>query len=232
VRDELHLKDLLHHEGMRGRLERYWTGKERPEDRSPIRRFTRREQFFSQLFRSYLEIMTARSRLEMSAEFLHGLQPRRATAQVVAYHIEKHLEETYILRERIVTFLRRIERQSRKRRHDDVAARVAELEKLIYQNFEGVVRTRGMHVHEGRFEDEEVRRLDWYDLLLSAPDPITVLEPLRRFQARLVLDKWRKSSGQNVRNVNEILHRLFGSLEPVVFDVLAPKASMAEAPER
>ena len=140
---------------------------------------------------------------------------------MIAYHTEKHLEETYIVKERIVSLLRRLQRRLKQRGLQKQAEALKSVDELVQSRFEDIVRTRGMHVHKGRFEDEDVKRVGSLDLLVSSGG-MKQLEPLRRHHARSALTKWRKTSAANVQAIESLLNVLIEGLEPVVFDTLAP----------
>ena len=221
--EESHLREKAQGKVLQDRMLRHWLGEELPEDKTPAWQATKREQFFAEIFREYNETFTAVYRLELAANFLQKLRPHRATADVIAYHIEKTLEETYIVKERTVSFLKRLERRLRKHGKSDSALGVVRVRERVEEVFQGIVNTRGMHVHQGRFEDEDVKRVASLDLLVKPPGGIEQFEPLRRHQAQRVLAKWRKVSTSNLEAIKTLLDQLFAEVEPIVFATLAPK---------
>jgi hypothetical protein len=222
---ETHLKEWTkeNEQALGARMMRLWFGEESPEDRTPLRSLTPSEGMLVEIFRDYGEIFHTISRLEMAAQFLKKLQPHRADADVIGYHIEKCLEETYIARERIGAFLKRLQRRARKLKLHQEVLKLEAVEDVALKAFDGVCRTRGMHVHEGRFEDEDVKRVASLDLLVKSGD-MKKLEPLRRIHARVVLIKWRKTANDNIESIKTLVNSVIEVAEPIVFEKLVPSA--------
>jgi len=230
--EETHLRGKASGKLLEERMGRFWLGKELPEDKTPAWETTKRERFFAEIFGEYNEIYTSVYRLELAASFLQTLRPHRSTADVIAYHIEKTLEETYIVKERTVGFLKRLERRLKRHGQSDSAQAVVPVRERVEQAFEGIVSTRGVHVHQGRFQDEDVKRVASLDLLVKPPGGMEELEPIRRVHARVVLMKWRKLSTSNLEAIKTLLDQLFAAVEPMVFDTLAPKDEPVAANEK
>src|SRR6266498_2390787 len=151
---------------MQERFRAHILNEELPEHRTPIEAFTKRETFFHDIFRYFGEAMSAVSSLEQSATFIARLQARHVTAKRLGYHVEKHLEEIYIVKERFVAFIRYLRKLFKRRDLREGVALMDRLEQQMEGAFEEVVRTRGAHVHERRFADEDIDRIATLDLLL------------------------------------------------------------------
>jgi hypothetical protein len=218
--DEMRLMEDVDRDVMEERFRRYWLKDERPEDRTPLRTLTKRERFFVDIFHRYGELENAVASLELSAHFIAKLR-LHASADVLAYHVEKHLEETYILKERFVAFLRHIGKMLKKARLAHERQVVENLERDVTAGFEGIVRTRGHHVHAARFQDEDIKRVGSLDMMVKQ-GKLRVLIPLRRIHVAEALKKWRQTTKANVQEVKRVTEQLIEILEPIVFDKLAP----------
>src|SRR3989304_9602804 len=94
-------------------------------------------------------------------------------ARFLNYHVGNYLNEVYILRERLVTYQKVITRMYK---HDQ---RLAEMEKqvekleILASVFNGIVDTRGKHVHQKRYDDEDFKRLNFFETMADDNDPLT-----------------------------------------------------------
>ncbi len=94
----------------------------------------------------------------------HGL----SEASWLRYHIEVHLQETYVLSERLGRFLRKAEKAAINARDKAGVSSVTKLKRALDAFLKSVVATRSSHVHEHRFQDDELKNLDTLVLLTSA----------------------------------------------------------------
>jgi len=132
------------------------------------------------------------------------------------YHIGNYLNEVYILRERLKAYHKIVQRVYR--RHLQVLERlrpqVQKLEEIV-NSFEQIVKVRGVHVHQRRYEDEEVDRLALLEILAEEESVSRVLYPMALRKARR---KWVQIMEENLRAVNSVLDVYFEILYSVVFD--------------
>jgi hypothetical protein len=122
----------------------------------------------------------------------HGL----SEANWLRYHIEAYLQETYVLSERLNRFLRKVEKVAIGKRDKGGVGLTRKLKKSVELSFKSVVVTRGRHVHEYRFQDDELRNLDTLVLLTNA-GKMRSLRAFRRAQYLTALLKWRKQLRTN-----------------------------------
>ena len=134
-------------------------------------RVSPRQEFFFWLFRQWLEIDGALSRLSLSRTFLGMMRPHLASANAIAYHVEKHLEETYILQQRMDRFLKILERKLQRRKLTAEAQAVASRRVVFDKTLKRLLGARHAHVHERRFLDRDIGQLGVLDGLLELPGP-------------------------------------------------------------
>lgn len=108
------------------------------------------------------------------------------------YHIEAYLQEVYILSERLQRFLRKVEKATISARDKLGINLVKELKLATESSFKNVVGTRGQHVHESRFEDDELRSLDLALLFTRGKSKLPGLRTARKLRYVAALKKWRK----------------------------------------
>jgi hypothetical protein len=120
-------------------------------------------------------------------------EPRR---RWLRYHVEVYLQETYILFERLRRLLRRVQKVAIDPRDKSGVSSVKKLKTSLEASFRSVVGIRWRHVHEYRFQDDELKNLDTLVLLTSA-GKMGSLRGLRRVQYVTALIKWREQLRKN-----------------------------------
>jgi len=174
------------------------------------------ERFWLDWFQEFTEIDSSIRRLNQALVYLsyhpnsrtfrfHGL----SEADWLRYHIEAYLQETYILVERLRRFLRKVEKVT----IDACDRRGLSLVKTMLEawkdSFKMLVTTRARHVHEYRFESDELRDLDTL-VLVTKNGRLRGLRLMRRVQYFKTLRKWR---GQLRKNNKETLDLCAATLE-------------------
>jgi hypothetical protein len=107
-------------------------------------------------------------------EFYMGKFPYRKTQiakhRHLQFHVEAFLHELYILQERLVQFLKFIERQHRKDpRLPQIKAACAVLNNLVIDSMKKGIAIRGSHVHRWRMSDARIDRLNAMSLHMMMP---------------------------------------------------------------
>jgi hypothetical protein len=204
------------------RIIRNYLGTEQPGDTEPLEKMTDRQLFSREIFGEFHEIEGAKFRVEQSVKFLRNLRPGRTRAETVSYHVEKHFEELYIFRERVIAWLRRLERLSRKRRLAGHTQWLRDIQGVVHRVLEGAVRVRSTHIHRGRFRDDDIERVGSLDLIVLVGGQ-HLFEPIRRAQTQRALKKWREVTAGNLQAVENMMSTLLDVLEPVIFDQLPPR---------
>jgi hypothetical protein len=134
------------------------------------------------------------------------------------YHVGNYLNENYILRERLVAYQKVVTRMYR---HDgrliELGRQVKKIE-MVVSGFDGIVATRGKHVHQKRYDDEDFERLHFFERMAKDDDPLASLlgelYPLALKEYRI---KWIKTVSENNDNIKRILDMYFEILYGVVF---------------
>jgi len=229
--DRLLAEVRLNYEGadrktLEERMFRHLIGEPLPEDRTPIIRSSPRQKFFIEIFQGCNEIYSSFYRLGLAEAFVGKLaRSRSANADELSYHVEKHLEEVYILQNRIISFLRLLQKRLKRRDFVELTKKVSRWEAVVEKGFERIVKTRGSHVHVERFGASDIKRLTTLDLLVLA-SKTKELRELRQVVLVSAVKEWGKAIKATNDTVEELLRRVFDDLTPIIFDKLAPQAEV------
>jgi hypothetical protein len=206
------------------RMFRHLIGEPPPEDRTPIIALSPRQKFFMEVFQDCYEIYSGFYRLRLVETFIGKLlNSGSGNADELSYHVEKHLEDVYIVKNRIISFLRVLQKRLRGKDFVDLAKKVSDCEALVERGFEEIIRIRGSHVHVERFAGTDIKRLATLDLLVLAGK----MEELREFRQTVLasaVEEWGKAIKANNDAIENLIDRVFDDLTPIIFDKLAPQA--------
>ena len=123
--------------------------------------------FLRRLFGYVLEIdRTVRLLEEVEFYISHAPKFRGGPSKLsfLNYHVECHLHETYILRERIETFLKFLERAYRRDRAINRICRTTKrVRRATKRVLESAVRVRGEHVHVRRMRAPDIERAEFIE---------------------------------------------------------------------
>jgi hypothetical protein len=171
------------------------------------------QTFQEKLFYQYLEIDKSFNALK-DIELYVGRFPYKGAVSRpnhLRYHVENHLHEIYVLRERLVKYVKVVRRAYRS---DPTAAEIRyalqALEAFIEKSLGGIVVTRGNHVHHARFTDKDLDRVDFLDFVtLHTVEPKTETANFRRYylqEYRKIRKKWRATIRGNNAAINALLN--------------------------
>ncbi|MBY0506850.1 MAG: hypothetical protein K2X03_23220 [Bryobacteraceae bacterium] len=180
----------------------------------------RDEIHFMDIFRGFMEVTISFETLKHIDTYLSTFPkpaPRGVTPNAyVRYHFENYLHETYILKERLMSIVTKLERSYRK----DPAAqefkeRCRELRNMVEKTMAGISMTRGSHVHEMRFSDADLRALSMVDLL-SRSKKFPIKKEYRSLYQQVVEAKLEVMR-QNEQQLEILLDTYFGTIQVLVY---------------
>jgi hypothetical protein len=185
-------------------------GLPRPSDTPKGLKPSANERYWLDWFQEFSEIDASMRRLDQALVYLshfphskvfrfHGL----SEADWIRYHIEAYLQEIYILSERLSRFLRKVEKVTISHRDKGGLSSVKQLKLSVDATLKGVVRTRGGHVHEYRFQDGELSDLDTMVLVTKA-GRLRNLRWFRAYKFTTTLLKWSKQLRTNNRETQKL----------------------------
>lgn len=183
----------------------HFTGSAGPKQMK--RKLSHDEVFIGKIFYGFLEIEHCFERLGQIDIFLKNydscitLKKKGITRSAyLTYHIEKYLEEMYILKERLSVFLKILERLY-KNNGSETKKQLITLAGRIEKSLAGIVTTRGAHIHRNRFTDEDIARLETYDFLLKAGGMPSEFEKLSKKEFNSIAKKWSATLQNNKKEL-------------------------------
>lgn len=192
-----------------------------------IKRNLRRDEIYvTRIFRSFTEIVFSAQTLDDISVYINSFPYRNKSitkSRHLRYHIENYFNEIYILRERMKTFFTLIERSFKNTpTYSEVLKKTRQLSSLIKKSFDGIVLTRGSHIHQLRYENDDLSRLDSLEILVmnSKDTRLTnFLSPFYEHTYFKTRSKWKETFKKN----REIIEMLFEKISPVILDILFDK---------
>jgi hypothetical protein len=135
------------------------------------------------------------------------------------YHIENYLNELYILKNRLISYLNIIDKAYRKSGiSKEVSGRVKALYADVSTAFEPRTKVRGYHVHEYRVTNQDLDRLRTLDLLSRGNDQLgKTMRQLFLVDYRKTRKEWANSIEKEIREIKKLLDNYFGQLRQVLF---------------
>ena len=137
-------------------------------------KLSRDEHFAVRMFRHFTEIHKCVERLRDFETLVarYAFQGTRVTrAAYLQFVVEGQLHELYVLQQRLLAWVTTIEKAYRSdRRAGDVAVMVKRIKEAVLAAFRSLAHVRGSHVHEFRYNNSDIGRLELIDLLSQSPD--------------------------------------------------------------
>ena len=189
----------------------------------PIRSKHSKDQLhFSKVFRDYQEVDSCVQRLKDIPVYI-GTFPYRSALldknRYLRYHIENYFHEIYMLRERLITYLKRLGRSFKEdRRHDQILAATKPLFASVKASLLPVTNTRSAHVHRARYDSSELARLDTIQLISRIDEFSEGMKEAYDLAFRETRGEWKTRLESNNREIGKLLDQIANRLVPVLFD--------------
>lgn len=189
-------------------------------DRTP----SKKELFFREVFYRFIEIHDSYTALK-DIEIYIGRFPYQNTGiskvKCLHYHIISYMNEVYVLSGRLRAYLTKIGRLYREdNRHEKILKLTKPIFKFVSNTLNGIIKTRGSHVHELRYEDKDFKRLNLLEVL-ARNDGVDFIEQLPDYyelEYKNIRRKWKKIVKQNNEALRELFNIYFGALLKILFD--------------
>jgi hypothetical protein len=188
------------------------------------RELSQRELFFREIFYRFIEINNSYIALKDIEVYIGRFPYSKENISKVRnllYNISNYMNEMYILKERLSTYLTKIGRLYRKdRRHEKILKSTRGIFKMVANTFSGITRTRGAHVHQLRYTDKEIDRLNLIELLVQngSLDFFEQSTDFYEFEYRNIRKKWKNIVKQNNEALRELFNIYFDALLKILFD--------------
>ena len=165
---------------------------------------------FSDVFHGFTEIGSALETLALTEELLSLAPPRSKRVDkdnYIKFLVGSYLQEMYILEQRLTAYATKLSRLYRNRSLPGTVKRV------VYEPLEGLINTRGAHVHQRRFSDE---RLDSVSTLALFRRVGHELGEDLEFEYKLAQLYWSKRVRENNLSTRRIVDQYCALLEAVI----------------
>ena len=174
------------------------------------------DEVFATLFYGYAEITDAIDSLTL-CETLIGVAPPRSKAiekdRYLKFIVGTYLQEVYILEQRLTAYAKKISRLY------GIPGIPKAVQQVVYEPLEGIINTRGAHVHAQRFSDKHLSSVSQFALLRRLRHP---LGEDFDFEYKLAQMEWKSQAQKNNKAILKIVEQYFRILRIV----LAPKGKI------
>ncbi|HUX79171.1 MAG TPA: hypothetical protein VMW10_05440 [Alphaproteobacteria bacterium] len=176
------------------------------------------EYFISnKLFRPMSEILSTLEAIENIAIYARSFPYKRqgvSRATYLKYHVENYLNELYLLKNRLIAYLKIIEKSYKKSDiSEDVATTISPLYKVVSEALKGYIEVRGAHVHKHRYSDDEFDRLSTLELLSRGKDKFgVIMSNLYNTAYGEIRKKWVDKIKADITEVDYLLEFYFEHL--------------------
>lgn len=165
---------------------------------------------FSDIIHGFAEIGSALETLTLTEELLRLAPPRSKRVDKDCYLkflVGSYLQEMYILEQRLTAYAKKLSRLYHSPSLPDMVRPV------VYEPLEGLIKTRGTHVHQRRFSDE---RMDYVSSLAFCRLVGLEFGEDLEFEYKLTQLEWSKRVRENNRETRRIVNQYCALLEIVI----------------
>ncbi len=171
----------------------------------------------SKLFKPMSEILNTIEAIENIAVYARSFPYKRQGVSRVAYlkyHVENYLHELYLLKNRLISYLKLVERAYKKSEiSEHVHNSILPLYKIINNALKGYIDVRGTHVHQNRYTDNDFDRLSSLELLSRGQDQFgVVMNNLLDSAYTETRKKWNKTIKTDISALVSLLEHYFETL--------------------
>jgi hypothetical protein len=172
---------------------------------------------FALIFNGFTEISNSFEALKLS-EVLISIAPPRSKkiqkSEYLKYLVSMYLQEVYILKERLNTYATRIKRlYVRSKGEAAVAESISAVFERVKNSLEGIITTRGSHVHSFRFTDDELDNLTQMELIYRFNQGYEIDFHLSYVKAKRV---WKQRISENNIATGKLLNFYFGIMSEII----------------
>ncbi len=177
------------------------------------------EEFFRKIFYGFTEIKDSLESLQLSERLVGSNPPRLKNLpldEYLRYHVNAYLQEMYILQQRLSTYTKWIDRVYRKAPVGKKIKKTApSLNEYIYKSLENIIKRRGAHVHQMRYDDEDLKDLSISTLISIHKKEF---EEDAKFTYQLTKTKWHAKIKKNNVDTLKVLDEYFDEIHDLIVD--------------
>ncbi len=186
-------------------------------DPTPARELSPKAELARTLFSRFTEILSSFESLESIEKYLRRAPDPSlgvSKAAYLRYHVENYLCELYVLKERLIAYGKLISRRYKSdRRAAEIAAAISNSNDAVERVLHGLTHARGKHVHESRFDDAELSKLAFFDILRVGDESVREIFELIYRDVRSSKRRWIREMNQAIR---VLLNAYFERLMPLL----------------
>lgn len=172
---------------------------------------------FNTIFYGFTEITNTFDALKLSSVLISVAPPRSKKVnsdEYMKYVVNTYLQDVYILKERLNTYATKIKRMHNKAGKKELVDQFIEpLFSYVKSSFDGIVSTRGMHVHSSRYSDDALDDVTQM-ALISRYD--SSLKPHYNYSYKKAQKTWTLRMANNNEDTQKILDHYFSEIIKVV----------------
>ncbi|MFH1370308.1 MAG: hypothetical protein ABII09_03355 [Planctomycetota bacterium] len=136
------------------------------------------------------------------------------------YNLENYLNELYLLKERLIGYINRaIKSYANSKDFKKKKDAASVLKKSIENAFRNYASTRGSHIHQHRYDDFDLNRLNLFEQLMKGPatDDLTVLiKKLHKKAVSEVKKKWIAKITEDISAIKNLLDMFFSVMYSII----------------
>jgi hypothetical protein len=192
-----------------------------PGPKSLSRNLTRDQEYFRAIRKIYQEVEYSFDSIRDLEVYLQEFPFTGADVTRSRYlrrTIETYFSEVYILNQRLLSFLPVLRKKFKY--HPEAAKlkkAIQSLELIVKDVFRPTVDVRGSHVHEVRYIDDDLDRLDTLELLLFGGDDLQITALYEAHYQKLCTS-WGKVIRDSSRTYGQLLDHYFDALAPYLLN--------------
>lgn len=179
------------------------------------RKLSRDEQYFRAAMNHCREIERAADSIRDITVFIRRFPYSGTGVSRVRYlrhNIESYLQDVYILRERLNSFLPVLKKKFRfAPQAGDISDRLDGLHQFVESTMKSMLAARSYHVHEYRYNEPDLDRLDTLELLVES-SPEQVFDGYYQAEYRRIRRRWAATISASVESMDAILDGYFDML--------------------
>jgi len=197
--------------------------KESSEDKKD---FLPHDIFFSFLFNGFDEIILTLERLQDLETYISHFPKTKTSNKKINYLcflIENHLNEIYILKERLVAYYKKIKNYYKgDSRETLVKNKCKQLIDAIENTFKNIKYYRHSHIHRFRYSNKDIKRLETLsiheEILRKAKNILpSYIIPNFNTEYRKVRNEWKNIFKKNNKSIKTVLNNCFKEINVIIF---------------
>ncbi|HIP33552.1 MAG TPA: hypothetical protein EYG89_02200 [Bacteroidia bacterium] len=172
------------------------------------------------IFNGFSEISSSLDTLRLIELFIKTNPPKENGinySNYLTYHVHNYLQEMYILKERLKTYSKKIQRKYNKVIDEEVLkATVESLMKIVLEALNCITGdggVRNLHVHSEKFKDDELNWLSSTTFLANFHDEFKIQSEIAYETAK---NKWQNTVENNNKELSKLIDIYFNTIYTII----------------